>query len=68
MHAQNRFSNFDPNLKRALSVAEFTHRFGIGKTSAYAMIANGTLKSVRVGGRRLIPMEAAEELLRSGAK
>jgi excisionase family DNA binding protein len=65
---QTASNQFDPNLKRALSVREFNHRYGFGKTTTYAMIGAGKLRSVLVGGRRLIPVEAAEELLRSGEK
>jgi excisionase family DNA binding protein len=53
----------DQTLKRALSVREFNHRYGFGKTTTYAMIAAGTLPSVLIGGRRLIPVDAAEALL-----
>jgi len=38
-----------------LSVAEFARRAGIGRSSAYLMIADGSLRSIRVGRRRIIP-------------
>ena len=39
----------------AFSVNEFCARFGIGRTLAYRLMREGTLRSVSVGGRRLIP-------------
>ena len=46
--------------KRMLSVAEFCHRYGIGKTLAYAEMAAGRLPFVKRGRRRLIPVDGAE--------
>jgi hypothetical protein len=46
--------------KRMLSVAEFCHQYGIGKTMAYAEMSAGRLPSVKRGGRRLIPVDGAE--------
>ena len=45
--------------KRMLSVAEFCHQYGIGKTMAYAEMAAGRLPSIKRGSRRLIPVDAA---------
>ena len=44
-----------------VSVAEFARRAGIGRSSAYLAVSDGTLRSVRLRGRRLIP---ASELAR----
>jgi hypothetical protein len=44
-----------------VSVAEFARRAGIGRSSAYLGVADGSLRSVRVRGRRLLP---ASELVR----
>lgn len=46
--------------KRMLSVKEFCHRYGIGRTMAYDEIDAGRLRSVKRGGRRLVPVDAAE--------
>lgn len=46
--------------KRALHVDEFCERYGIGRTKAFSEMAEGRLRSVAVGRRRLIPVEAAE--------
>ena len=44
-----------------VSVAEFARRAGIGRSSAYLGVADGSLRSVRIRGRRLLP---ASELAR----
>jgi hypothetical protein len=47
-----------------VSVAEFARRAGIGRSSAYLAVADGTLRSVKLRGRRLVP---ASELVRLAA-
>ena len=44
-------------------VNEACHVLGIGRTSLYKLIETGELRTVRVAGRRLIPVEAARALL-----
>jgi excisionase family DNA binding protein len=48
-----------------LSVAEFAHRAGIGRSSAYLMVADGTLRSVRLRNRRLVPASELGRLAES---
>lgn len=48
---------------RAYRVEDFCRTYGLGRTKTYALIKTGELKSVVIGGRRLIPKEAAEALL-----
>ena len=48
---------------RAYRVREFCTSFGVSRTFVYSLIAAGRLQTVRVAGRRLIPVEAAEGLL-----
>jgi excisionase family DNA binding protein len=49
--------------RRAFSVKEFCQAFGLSRSTAYNLMADGTLRSVRVAGRRLIPADSAEALL-----
>lgn len=49
--------------KRALQINEFCAAYGLGRTKVYELINDGTLRSVVVGGRRLIPRDAADALL-----
>jgi excisionase family DNA binding protein len=48
---------------RALSIDQFCHRYGIGRTTAYAEIAAGRLRCRKVGKRSLIAEDDAEAWL-----
>lgn len=50
--------------KRALSINEFCAAYGLSRSTTYKLIAQGALSSVLIGGRRLIPVESAEALLK----
>ena len=45
-----------------LSVKEAANALGIGRTSTYLLIKNGTLKSRKVGRRRLVKAESVRRL------
>ncbi|MFD1035958.1 helix-turn-helix domain-containing protein [Sphingomonas hankookensis] len=47
----------------AISVAETVHASGMGKTTVYKLINEGSLASVRVGRRRLVIVASLQELL-----
>jgi len=51
---------------RAYRVQDFCRAFGLSRSTAYNLMSSGKLRSVRVAGRRLIPADAAEALLRGG--
>ena len=51
--------------RRALTLYDYCDFYSIGRSTAYSMIKTGKLRSIRVGGRRLIPIDAAEALLKS---
>jgi excisionase family DNA binding protein len=44
-----------------LSIPEAARRMSVGRTRVYAEIGRGTLRSVKVGRRRLIPSSAITE-------
>ncbi len=50
--------------RRALMLFDFCDFYSIGRSTAYLLIRTGKLRSIRVGGRRLIPVDAAEALLK----
>jgi excisionase family DNA binding protein len=52
---------------RAYRINDFCRAFGLGRTKVYELIADGTLHTVLVGGRRLVPRDAGEALLKQGA-
>ena len=49
----------------AVSPDEAARLAGIGRTSLYAALATGDLKSIKIGSRRLIKIEAIHEWLAS---
>jgi excisionase family DNA binding protein len=58
-------SALKPADKRALRIKEFCEAYGLSRSTAYKLMAQGKLRTVRVGGRRLIPTDAAEALLKA---
>jgi excisionase family DNA binding protein len=49
--------------RRALRPKEAARAYGISRTSIYELLKSGKLRSVRLGGARLIPVEALESLI-----
>jgi excisionase family DNA binding protein len=54
--------------KRALRVNEASALYGISRSLIYKIMAEGTLRTVKIGGRRLIPRDALEALISEGSK
>ena len=54
-------------IKRALTMAEFCDAYSVSRGFAYLQMKTGALRSVKVGTKRLIPVDAAEEWLGSFA-
>jgi excisionase family DNA binding protein len=57
-----------PSDPRAYRVNDFCRLYGIGRSGVYKLLKEGKLPSVVIAGRRLIPRDAAEALLRGGEK
>ena len=51
--------------RRALRINAFCAAYGVSRSTTYRLIADGKLKTVKVGNRRLVPVDAAEALLKS---
>jgi excisionase family DNA binding protein len=49
--------------KRLISVKDAAQRLGIATITAYRMCENGRLKSIRIGGRRLIAEATIDALI-----
>ena len=47
----------------ALSINDAAKALGLGRTSIYAMIADGRLEAFRLGRRRLVRMESIKRLV-----
>lgn len=58
MHSHNNSLN-----KLAYSVKQTCEVSSLGRTSIYALIAEGKLKVIRIGGRTLILAESLRDLL-----
>ena len=51
------------SLPRLLAIKQAIYELGISRTALYELINAGTLKTVKIGRRRLVPTEAIEELI-----
>ncbi len=51
------------NAPRLLSIKQTMFALNLGRTRIYELIAEGKLKTVRIGRRRLIPTEAIDTFL-----
>jgi excisionase family DNA binding protein len=49
-------------------VAQFCKAVGLGKTKFYELVRDGKIKTVVIGGRRLIPAAEAQRLVREGCE
>jgi excisionase family DNA binding protein len=52
---------------RAFHVKEAAAVYRLSRSTLYKLMAAGTLRSVKLGGRRLIPRDAIEALIGGGA-
>jgi excisionase family DNA binding protein len=52
--------------KRALSIRETVARYSIGRSTIYELIKQGKLRSVKIAGKRLVPVDAIEALISGG--
>lgn len=54
-------------MPRAYTIQGFCKAYGVSRSTTYNLIAAGRLPSVRLAGRRLIPADGAEALIRQEA-
>lgn len=57
-----------PDEKRALRVNDASTLYGLSRSTIYKLMAAGTLRTVKIGGRRLIPRDVLEALISEGAQ
>jgi excisionase family DNA binding protein len=58
-----------PNVEpRLLSIKDAARVLGVGVSSVWLLIADGKLKAIRVGRRRLVPVEAIDAFIRTRAE
>jgi excisionase family DNA binding protein len=54
--------------RRAFSIRETERATNLSHSTLYRLISSGKLTTVKVGARRLVPVEAIDALLREGAR
>jgi excisionase family DNA binding protein len=55
------------NERLNVSLPEACQLIGIGRTRLYDFINSGELRTLRIGGRRLVPMDAIRDFLAKAA-
>jgi hypothetical protein len=50
----------------AYRVAHFCKSIGLGKTKFYELVRDGKIKTIVIGGRRLVPAVEAQRLAQDG--
>jgi excisionase family DNA binding protein len=58
----------EAGVRRAYQINEAADAYRLSRSTLYKLIAAGALRSVKVGGRRLIPVEAMEALIMGGPR
>ncbi len=56
-------TNTIPGAPLAYSINEASRATSLGRTRLYQLIADGTLKAVKIGNRTLIPAHALHKLI-----
>jgi excisionase family DNA binding protein len=54
--------------KRAYAVKEAAELIGISRSMLYLLIKNGSLRTLKLRGRRLVPRDAVEALIAGASK
>ena len=52
----------------AYRVSDFCAQLGVGKTAFYARLKDGRIRTITIGGRRLVPADEVARLLREGCE
>jgi excisionase family DNA binding protein len=54
--------------RAAYAVKEAAELIGVSRSMLYLLMKNGALRTVKLGGRRLVPRDAIEALLAGASK
>ena len=57
-----------PMEARAFSVMEAAQYLGVSRSQVYRLLADGSLKSLKIGARRLVRRDALDALLESASE
>ena len=58
----------DRNSLLAYRVKHFCKCVGLGRTKFYELVREGKIRTLTIGGRRLVPADEAQRLVREGCK
>jgi excisionase family DNA binding protein len=61
-------TNIQTPERRVLSIQEAARTCGLSRATLYRLLKDGKLTTVKIGGRRLVPVGAIDALLNGGAK
>ncbi len=64
-HIQDRIRHDE---RRALRVNEAVAAYRLSRSTIYKLMGSGKLRTVKVGGRRLIPTDVLEALINGGVE
>ena len=53
-------------MRRAFGLGEFARMFGISRDTVKRRVTDGSLRTILVGGRRLVPIGEVERIERDG--
>lgn len=59
---------YEPSARRAYNVNEAAAAYRLSRSTLYKLMAAGKLRTVKIGGRRLIPVDSIEALLAGGVQ
>jgi excisionase family DNA binding protein len=62
----NKGKDDKPDEKRAYRINEAVATYRLSRSTLYKLIAAGKLRSIKIGGRRLVPRDSLESLLTGG--
>jgi excisionase family DNA binding protein len=54
-------------IQMGLSVSNFAKTMGLSRTLVYSLIGSGTIKTIKLGDRRIIPASEVTRLLETAA-
>jgi excisionase family DNA binding protein len=66
--SKNQNQNMAPAEKRAYRVKEATVAYRLSHSTIYKLMKAGKLRTVKIGGRRLIPRDVLEALISDGTR
>jgi len=64
----SQYKRNEPDARRAYQVNEAAAAYRLSRSTLYKLMAIGKLRTVKIGGRRLIPVDAIEALIAGGAQ